>query len=249
MIPSFLPGSFCFLSSALFLRRLRGGARNGSGTSHFSTVNAQCSLNILRESLHYKLVKRLRKLLSLASLLAAIVLNVKRDGYESSERTTIKRRRCDESSASTSIKRRRFLEILLLLLPFSSFYRIGDIEVFMKKTIKVNIAYAEPLVHNPSNLISISSSTTNGLVVVQQFLSPRFVILQSARVLRWGHIIWVKDSTLLAREPCHIHHLSGSAFGHTAFTIVIYVDTWIFHRNVIGLSWEEFNNITHTSPD
>jgi len=247
MIPSFLPGSFCFLSSALFLRRLRGGARNGSGTSHFSTVNAQCSLNILRESLHYKLVKRLRKLLSLASLLAAIVLNVKRDGYESSERTTIKRRRCDESSASTSIKRRRFLEILLLLLPFSSFYRIGDIEVFMKKTIKVNIAYAEPLVQSIDS--AKRESLKDGLVVVQQFLSPRFVILQSARVLRWGHIIWVKDSTLLAREPCHIHHLSGSAFGHTAFTIVIYVDTWIFHRNVIGLSWEEFNNITHASPD
>ena len=118
--------------------------------------------------------------------------------------------------------------------------------MFMKKTIKVNISFAEPLVQSivgPFDLDNhwISRDTT----VFESSLRYS----ASARVLRWGHIIWVKDSTLLAREPCHIHHLSGSAFSHTAFTIVIYVDTWIFHRNVIGLSWKEFNNITHASPD
>jgi len=164
LFQSLFLGSFRFLFSALFLRRLRGGARNGSRPSHFSAV-FQCSLNILRESLYYRLVQRLRKLSLLASLLAVIVMKVTRDGDESSASTPIKRRRCDESSASTSIKRRRFSDTLLLLLLFLSFYRIEDIEVFMKKTFNDTIDYE---------------------TIVQRILRPRFVILPWEGSIVWG---------------------------------------------------------------
>ena len=50
----------------------QGGERNGSGTTHFSAVNAQCFVNILWESLHYWVVKLLRKLSLLALSLAVI---------------------------------------------------------------------------------------------------------------------------------------------------------------------------------
>ena len=50
-----------------------GGKRNGTSTFHFSAVNAQCSVNILRESLHYRLIELLIKLSLIASLIAAII--------------------------------------------------------------------------------------------------------------------------------------------------------------------------------
>ena len=59
MFPSFFRNSVRFFSSALVLHRLWVGAQNGSSATHFSAVNAQCSVNILRESLYYTLVKRL----------------------------------------------------------------------------------------------------------------------------------------------------------------------------------------------
>jgi len=91
-------------------------------------------------------------------------MKVTRDGDESSASTPIKRRRCDESSASTAIKRRRCADILMLLL-FLSFYRIEDIEVFMKKTFNDTIDYE---------------------TIVQRILRPRFVILPWEGSIVWG---------------------------------------------------------------
>ena len=76
-----------------------------------------------------------------------------------------------------------FLDVrhyILLLLPFLSFYWIKDIEVFMKKTINDTIDFVEQL--------------------VQQFFESLLCYSASARVLRWGHIIWVKDLALLAQR-------------------------------------------------
>ena len=126
MFSSFLWHSVSFFSTAMVLHHLWGGEQNGSSATHFSAVNAQCSVNILQESLYYSLVKQLIKLLLLASLLVAIVTNKQRQGiqvtttntndglFEDGNKVAVK---IYESLASTTIKRRQ-CEDILLLLPF-----------------------------------------------------------------------------------------------------------------------------------
>ena len=52
----------------IFINSLRGSMSNGT-TTHLSAVNAQCSLNILWQSLHYKMIKLLTKLLLIGSMI------------------------------------------------------------------------------------------------------------------------------------------------------------------------------------
>ena len=115
LFPSFLRGSVWFFTSAIVLHRLRGGEQNVSSATHFSALNAQCSVNILRESLYYRLVKQFINLLLLAFLLAAIVMDKHRQGihvtttntndglFEDDNNAAVK---IYKSLASTTIKRR-----------------------------------------------------------------------------------------------------------------------------------------------
>ena len=109
--------------------------------------------------------------------------------------------------------------------------------------INVTIDYAEPLVQS---IVSLKTGRwiSCGTTVSESLLHYS----ASARVLRWGHIIWVKDSALLARNSYHIHHLFDSTFSQTASKIIIFNDiARIFHQKVIGLSCKEFN-IAHKIP-
>ena len=121
--------------------------------------------------------------------------------------------------------------------------------MFIKKTINVTTAYSEPLVQSIVGL-KTGRWISCGTAVFESSLC----YYASVRVLRcrhiiWVHIIWVKESALLAQDSCCIHQLFDSEFHHTASTIVIYIDiARIFHTNIIGLSWEEFH-IEHKTSD
>ena len=86
MFPSFLQRLFLFFPSAMVINSLRGSERNGTSTTHLSAVNAQFSVNILWESLHYRLIKLLIKLSLLILLLAAILMNIHVLCYKSSRK-------------------------------------------------------------------------------------------------------------------------------------------------------------------
>ena len=53
----------------MFFCSFWGGGRNGTSTNHFSAVNSRCSVNILRESLYYRMIKLLIKLVLIALLI------------------------------------------------------------------------------------------------------------------------------------------------------------------------------------
>ena len=70
MVNSFVLRFFSILPFTMLFCSFRGCGRNSvRKNTHFSAVKAQCSVNILWESLHYRMIKLLIKLLLIASLI------------------------------------------------------------------------------------------------------------------------------------------------------------------------------------
>ena len=169
---------------------------------YFSHV--QWFVNMLWESLYYRLFKLLIMLLLLASLLASMLMKKQRQGvtvqlfhillnvhpcplfhalqtttntygglFEDGKKAAVK---INKSLASNVIKRRHYTDVILFL-PFYSHYFIGDIEVFMKKTINYTNDFVETL--------------------VQQRIESSLHYSHLGRIYSCGHIFWVKDSVVL----------------------------------------------------